>query len=218
MSLVKADEGADVDIADAITVGEAEALFVLQETTDPSQAAAGLGMFAGVHQGDAPGFGVALEDVDVVGAEIDGEVGVVEQVVGEIFLDQIALVAQADDEVIDAMVGIGLEDVPEDGLATDLDHGLGLDQGFFGEPGAQAAGQDDCLQSRTLCAQQGLKPGDFSQVTEKLRVVMSGCRGNTVELLARISPEVSVSSVEVPVSSVIGAPPGHPPGDLGSNA
>ena len=44
--------------------------------------------------------------------------------------------AQAHDEVVHAMVGIGLEDVPQDGLAADLDHGF--EEGLSGEPGVQA--------------------------------------------------------------------------------
>lgn len=63
-----------------------------------------------------------------------------QKVVGKIFFDNVALVAAANDEVIDTMVGVGLEDVPQDGLATDLDHGLGLGVGFFADAGTQATG------------------------------------------------------------------------------
>ena len=49
---------------------------------------------------------------------------------------RVALVAQADDEVVHAMMGMGVGDVPQEGFAADLDHGF--EEGLFGEPGAQA--------------------------------------------------------------------------------
>ena len=54
-----------------------------------------------------------------------------EEVVGEELLDDVALVAQADDEVVDAVLGVELEDVPEDGAAADFDHGLGTERWFL---------------------------------------------------------------------------------------
>ena len=69
-------------------------------------------------------------------AHIKGDVGHVQKVVGEVLFDDVALVATADDKVVDAVVGIGLEDVPKDGLAADLDHRLGPGRGFFRDSGA----------------------------------------------------------------------------------
>ena len=63
-----------------------------------------------------------------------------QEVVCKVFFDDIALVAAANDEVIDAMMGVNLHDVPQDGLAPDLDHGLGLDVGFFAYARTQTAG------------------------------------------------------------------------------
>src|SRR5690606_36472736 len=63
----------------------------------------------------------------------------------EVLLDHIALVAQADHKVVDAVMRVELEDVPEHGFAADLDHGLGAHRGFFGQARAQAAGEDDGL-------------------------------------------------------------------------
>jgi len=80
-----------------------------------------------------------------VRAQVEGDIGHVQEIVSEILLDQVALVAAADDEVVDAVGGVELHDMPEDGLAADLDHGLGSEIGFFGEPGAEAAGEDDCF-------------------------------------------------------------------------
>ena len=76
---------------------------------------------------------------------VEGDVGGVEEVVGEELLDDVALVAAADDEVVDAVLGVELEDVPEDGAAADFDHRLGAEGGFFGDARAEAAGEDDCF-------------------------------------------------------------------------
>ena len=79
----------------------------------------------------------------LVAGDVEGDVGGVQEVVGEVLLDDVALVSQADDEVVDALLRVELEDVPEDGLAADLDHGLGADGGFFTETRAETAGEDD---------------------------------------------------------------------------
>ena len=82
-------------------------------------------------------------DLHAVGAQVEGDVGQVQEVVGEVFLDHVALVAAADDEVVDAVGGVELHDVPEDRLAADLDHGLGLEVGFLGEARAETTGKNN---------------------------------------------------------------------------
>ena len=62
---------------------------------------------------------------------IEGYIGCVEEVVGEVLLDYVTLVATADDEIVDPVGGVGLHNVPEDGLAADLDHRLGLQVGLL---------------------------------------------------------------------------------------
>ena len=110
----------------------------MQKASSPStilcdlpEAAAGSGLFAGVDEGDAPGFGDGVVHGHLVGGHVEGHVGGVQEVVGEVLLDDVALVAAADDEVVDAVRGVELEDVPEDGQTADLDHGLGAKRGFF---------------------------------------------------------------------------------------
>src|SRR6185437_10776378 len=71
-------------------------------------------------------------------------------VVREILLDDIALVSQAHDEVVDAVVGIDLHDVPEDGPAADFDHRLGPDGCLFTKPSAQTTGEDNELHKKYL--------------------------------------------------------------------
>ena len=83
---------------------------------------------------------------DLVLLGIDRDVGIVQEVVGEILLDHIALVAEADHEVVDAVVAVGLHDVPEDRPPADFDHRLGAQMRFLGDARAHAAGKNDGFQ------------------------------------------------------------------------
>src|SRR5579885_1557819 len=140
---VEVDRRADVEIADAVAVSEAEGLIVLDVVGDALETPAGLRALAGVDQRHAPGLGLALMDDDAVVRHVEGDVRHVQEVVGEIFLDDVALVAAADHEVVGAVRRIDLHDVPKDRLAADLDHGLGPQVAFFRNAGSQAARQND---------------------------------------------------------------------------
>src|SRR3546814_15828443 len=90
------------------------------------RSAAGHGLFTGVDQGHAPRLAVVLVNVHAVVAHVERDIGGVEEVVGEEILDGVALVAQANDEVVDSLGGILLHDVPKHWLTTDLVHRLGI--------------------------------------------------------------------------------------------
>ena len=144
---VEGDGGGDVDVGDTVAVGHAEGLVGVEVLGDAAEASSGAGGFSGVDEGDAPGFGDGLVDGHLVVVHVEGDVGGVEEVVGEELLDDVALVSAADDEVIDAVLGVDLEDVPEDGAATDFDHGLGAEGGLFRDASAETAGEDYCFHS-----------------------------------------------------------------------
>ena len=149
---MEGEQSGDIDIGNAVAVSEAEGLFVLHIGQDALEAAAGHGGSAGIDQRDAPGLGDVAVHLHLVVHDVDGDIGGVEIVVGEIFLDEIALVAQAHDEVVDAVVGVDLHDVPQDGAAADLHHRLGPKGRFFTEPGAKTAGENNCLHKAYLIA------------------------------------------------------------------
>src|SRR6185369_1465427 len=135
----------DVDVGDAVAVGEAEALLVGDVVADAPQPAAGHRALAGVDQRHAPRLGVLLVHFHRVLGHVERDVRHVQEVVGEVLLDDVALVAAADDEVVDAAGRVDLQDVPEDRPAADLDHRLGLEVGLLRKPAAEAAGEDDGL-------------------------------------------------------------------------
>src|SRR5262249_14995651 len=79
------------------------------------------------------------------GAKADAEVGAGEVVVEEVALDDPALVAQAHDEVGEAVPGVALHDVPQDGPPADGDHRLGDVVGHVADARALSAAEDDNL-------------------------------------------------------------------------
>ena len=66
-----------------------------------------------------------------------------DEVVGEVLLDHVALVAKAQHEVANAMVRVDLHDVPKNGLAADLDHRLGANLRLFADSRSQSTSEND---------------------------------------------------------------------------
>lgn len=61
-----------------------------------------------------------------------------QEVVREVLLDDMLLVACADDEFVEPVVAVQLHDVPQDGHPAQLHHGLRLELAFFTDAGAIA--------------------------------------------------------------------------------
>lgn len=76
---------------------------------------------------------------------VESNVRCVQEIVGEIFLDDIAFVAAANEKIINAMGGIIFHDVLQDRLAADFNHGLWANRCFFTDACAQTTGKDDCF-------------------------------------------------------------------------
>jgi len=85
-------------------------------------------------------------NVHAIAFHAEGDIGLVQEVIREILLDHITLVATANHKIIHAMRRVDLHDVPEDRFASDLDHGLGLKVSFFGKARSEATGENDCFQ------------------------------------------------------------------------
>lgn len=66
-----------------------------------------------------------------------------QEIVGKIFFDNIALVAAAHDEIGHAVSEINFHDVPDQRFATDFNHGFRLEMGFFGNTRSESARQND---------------------------------------------------------------------------
>ena len=135
----------DVDVGDAVAIGQAEYLVVFDIAERALHAPTSLRSIAGLDQRDPPRFGGLAMHFHAVFRDMERDVGHVQEVIREIFLDQIAAVAKADDEVVEAEMAVNLHDVPDDRLAADFDHGLGPHRGFLRNPGSETTGQNDDL-------------------------------------------------------------------------
>ena len=80
-------------LTDAVAISKHEGL-IADVVADPCQTSAGLCVQSGIHQGDPPWLGdVVMHGHFVAAAEVEGDVGGMQVVVGKVFLDDIALVA-----------------------------------------------------------------------------------------------------------------------------
>src|ERR1700683_1297890 len=106
--------------------------------------------------------------------QVEGYVAHVQVVIGEVFFDQITLVAQANNEIAQSELGIDLHDMPKNRAAADLDQRLWPDFGFFGKPAAKTSGQYDHLADfhhcprLTSCRIAVLPPGAQPRAWEAL--------------------------------------------------
>ena len=70
--------------------------------------------------------------------EVVSDIRGMQEIVGEVLLDDMLLVARADDKFIKTVVAVQLHDVPQDGHPAQLHHGLRLELAFFTDAGAIA--------------------------------------------------------------------------------
>ncbi len=97
--------------------------------------------------------------------KVKRNVGHMKKIIGEILLDHIALVAEANDEIVEAVLTVDFHDVPEDGPPADLDHRLGANAGFFGQTSAHSTGQNDSFHQPTFdCTAFGTSYRQFRTV------------------------------------------------------
>src|SRR5688572_5711881 len=96
---VKREKLADIDVPDAVAVGETEVAFidVIPYAPEPS---ACLGRLARVDERDLPWLCAVLMNLELVVLHIERDVRHVQKVVGEVLLDQVPLVAEAHDEFV----------------------------------------------------------------------------------------------------------------------
>ena len=141
--LVEVNRRADVDVGNAVAIGQAEGFLVCNPVDHALQAPAGHRRLAGVNQGDAPVFSFVAVSDHLGIRHIEGYVRHVQRVVREELLDHVALVAEADDEIIDAMSTVHLHDMPQNRPSADFNQRLGAADSLFAEARAEAAGEDD---------------------------------------------------------------------------
>src|ERR1044071_4175841 len=132
---VEGEQLAEVDVAHAVAVGEEEGA-VLQPRLKPLDAAARVRLLPRVLQVDAPVLALALLRLDAAAPEVNAHAPAQRAVVHEVALDDLAAVAERDEELLEVEVRVVAHDVPEDRATPDLAHRLRLNLGLLGEPRA----------------------------------------------------------------------------------
>jgi hypothetical protein len=142
--LMPVQQRVQIDITDAVTVGQHERRRATEVGGGPADPRTGAAEQSGLREGDLPLLltVVVVEVLTMTVAHVQGEVGHLGLVVEEVALDQIALVAQAEDEAAVAVAAVQLHDVPEDGLPADVDERLRELLARLSEPRAHASAED----------------------------------------------------------------------------
>ena len=112
---MKRDQGRNIHVSDTIAVGETEG-FISEMLAHAPQTATGECTLACVYQCDTPGLSLLAMHLVAVAAHVKRDIAGVEEVVGKIFLDQIALIAAASYKIVDTEIAIDLENMPENRL------------------------------------------------------------------------------------------------------
>ena len=82
------------------------------------------GIQAGVQDGYPPVLGLLFVDFYMVGLQVHSNVGLVDIEIHKVILDYFPFVSRAEDEVMAAIMGILLHDMPKEGTPSDFCHGL----------------------------------------------------------------------------------------------
>ena len=155
LALVRGDHVAHIDVGDAVAVREAEVL-VADVVHGAQQPSTGHRLHAGVEQRHLPRLAVDWCTSTLSVARVDGDVGHVQEVVGEVLLDHVAAVTEQDDELGDPGGAVDLHDVPQDRPAADLDHRLRTALRFLADPCATTTGEDQRLHDATFARDEDL--------------------------------------------------------------
>ena len=136
MCMMEVYERLEVHVRNAIAIGEHKRLIpdIILHALDAS---AGHGVEAGVDDGHAPRLVHVVMDLHLVVAEVEGDVRIMQEVVREILLDDVLLVAGQNDEIVVAVARVVLHDVPENRHLADFDHRLRTEMRLLGNTGSE---------------------------------------------------------------------------------
>src|SRR6266508_2745759 len=131
-----------IDVGQPVAVRHAERLVVADVSFDAFDAASGVGVEAGVGKCDAPVFAdrTALAQLIITRlAHLQREIGVEPVVFEEVAFDRVAEIAQAENEIVQPVMGVNFHQMPEHGTAPDLDQSLGYVGAVFAQTRSAAA-------------------------------------------------------------------------------
>src|SRR5262249_34963319 len=156
---MKIDQGADIEVGDAIAVGQQE-VATLDVLLDALDAGAGHGVEAGLGQGEVPVLNAGImQGQRLRRVQVETDVGVNLSLIEEELLDAPAVVPKAEDDLLEAGAGVPFHDVPEDRPPADGDHRFGDVLGDIADARPLAATQDHHLHRLPPCLRAGRMPG-----------------------------------------------------------
>ena len=104
MRLVKSRQTANIHTTDAIAVSQHKR-FIAHILADPFHTTARHGLQAGIRQRHPPRLGmIAMHHLLVASTKIERNIRLMQKIMGEIFLDRIPLISQANNKIIKAKV------------------------------------------------------------------------------------------------------------------
>src|SRR6266404_965105 len=90
---------ADIDVGQAVSVGHTKWFAGIQVFSHLQEPAAGHAVLAGIDESDLPGLASAIVILDPVLRHVEGDIGLMQEIIRKIFLDDISLVAETDHEL-----------------------------------------------------------------------------------------------------------------------
>src|SRR5437660_66345 len=72
-------------------------------------------------------------------------------VVAKVFLDYVTFIAQAQNKIFMAVVGVDFHDVPENWPLANRHHGFGTESGLFAQARSHTAAKNDYFHKKIVC-------------------------------------------------------------------
>ncbi len=133
MPVVKRQQGRNVEIRNAIAVSKHEGLVICEPAPQALEPPARLGVEPRVDQMDMPIDLTAVVNGGLAACQIDREVIIQRVIVEEIPFDDFSLVPQGNNKFLEALRGVNVHNVPQDGFLANFDHRLGTQDRLFAQ-------------------------------------------------------------------------------------
>ena len=193
------DHGRQVDVGEAVAVVGEKHLLALDVLAHGKQALADVAPESGVDHGDAPVSLRIAKGFDVVAEAGDDAIGIdVRPVIEEELLDDIRLVAEAQNEVSVTVLAVVLHQMPKDRLVADRDHRLRDVFRVIADARAKTAAEENCFHVKTLSPSA---PDDFGTGARPTRDpigIQSGTRASGTDALGSIGSGLRGTSLASP--------------------
>ena len=147
VSSVEGDGRRYVDVAYTIPVRHAKRILTLEIMGYSSEPSSRTRIIPCIDQSYAPWLCHTLMNLHSILFHIESDVRHVQEIIREILLDEVSLISATNDELVDSVLRVHFEDVPQDRSTADLDHRFWSYDCLFAKPGPEPTRQYHCLHS-----------------------------------------------------------------------